>query len=141
MIEIVPGLSLDDDELTFEASRSSGPGGQNVNKVATAVTLRFDAAASPSLPAPVRERLIRLAGGRATRDGVIVLRARRHRSQARNRRDVVDRLVELIREAAEEPEERKATKPTEAARRRRVDDKRRRGEVKQRRKRPDPSES
>jgi ribosome-associated protein len=141
MIEILPGLSLDDDELTFEASRSSGPGGQNVNKVATAVTLRFDAAGSPSLPEPVRERLLRLAGGRATRDGVIVLRARRHRSQARNRRDVLDRLVELIREAAEEPEERKATKPTKAARRRRVDDKRRRGEVKQRRKRPDPSES
>lgn len=130
MIQVTRTIRLSEDELQVSFVRASGPGGQNVNKVATAVQLRFDAAGSPSLSAEVRERLLRLAGRRATDDGVIIIDARRHRTQERNRQDAVDRLVELIRRAAVRPKSRRATKPTRAARERRLDRKRKRAAVK-----------
>ena len=133
MIRVTDKLSLRDDELAFEFVRASGPGGQNVNKVATAVQLRFDAAGSTSLPGEVKERLLRLAGRRATDEGVIVIDARRFRTQERNRQDAVDRLVKLVARAAEKPKPRRRTRPTAASRRRRVDDKKRRGALKQQR--------
>lgn len=130
MIEVTPDIRLADDELSFSFVRASGPGGQNVNKVSTAVQLRFDAANSPNLPDAVRARALRLAGRRATTEGVIVLDARRHRTQERNRQDAVDRLVALLQRAAELPKPRTSTKPTRASRLKRVDDKRRRAAVK-----------
>jgi len=136
VIQVTDTIILDDSELSFEFVRSSGPGGQNVNKVATAVQMRFDAAASPNLPGGVRERLLKLAGRRATDDGVIVIDARRHRTQERNRQDAVDRLVELIRRAAARPKTRRPTRPSAASRKRRVDDKKKRGAVKRNRARP-----
>ena len=136
MIQVTDTIILDDSELSFEFVRASGPGGQNVNKVATAVQLRFDAAASPALPESVRQRLLRLAGRRATDEGVIVIDARRHRTQERNRQDAVERLVELIRAAAARPKKRRPTRPTAASRRRRVDDKKKRGAVKRNRAKP-----
>jgi ribosome-associated protein len=126
MIPITPTISLDERELTETFVRASGPGGQNVNKVSTAVQLRFDARRSPSLPEAVRARLERLAGGLLTDDGVVVITARRFRTQERNRADALERLVELIRAAAEPPVPRTATKPTAASRRRRLDEKRHR---------------
>ncbi len=112
MIEITPRLSLQDEELTFDAIRASGPGGQNVNKVSSAIQMRFDARASPSLPDDVAARLIRLAGARATKDGVIVITAQRFRDQARNKEDAIARLVELITRALHVDKPRKPTKPT-----------------------------
>ena len=106
MIEVTPDIRLADDELSFSFVRASGPGGQNVNKVSTAVQLRFDAANSPNLPDAVRARALRLAGRRATTEGVIVLDARRHRTQERNRQDAIDRLVALLQRAAEPPKPR-----------------------------------
>jgi ribosome-associated protein len=119
-------ISLDESELVERFIHASGPGGQNVNKVATAVELRFDAAASPSLPAAVRERLLAQAGRRVSGAGVIVILAQRFRSQARNRADARERLAGLIRAAAVPPKMRLATKPTRAAKRRRLEDKRHR---------------
>ena len=133
MIRVTDELALRDDEIELVFVRASGPGGQNVNKVATAVQLRFDAAGSPSLPAEVRERLLRLAGRRATEAGVIVIDARRFRTQERNRQDAVERLVKLIARAARRPKPRRRTRPTAASRRRRVDEKKRRGALKRRR--------
>ncbi len=129
-IEVTPRIAIDDSELSFEFVRSSGPGGQNVNKVATAVQLRFDAARSPSLPDDVRTRLLKLAGRRATADGVIVIDARGERSQERNRRAALGRLLALIRRAARRPRHRVPTAPTAAGRRRRRREKERRAKVK-----------
>ncbi|WP_295558052.1 alternative ribosome rescue aminoacyl-tRNA hydrolase ArfB [uncultured Hyphomicrobium sp.] len=130
MLEITPTLSIDERELEERFIRASGPGGQNVNKVSTAVELRFDVRRSESLPHAVRDRLERLAGRRVTDDGVLVIRAERHRTQERNRDDARTRLADLVREALHVPKKRVATKPSRAARARRVDSKVKRGGVK-----------
>jgi len=129
-IHISPALSIDESELEITFVRSSGPGGQNVNKVATAAQLRFDAAHSRSLPADVRARLISRAGSRITRDGVLIITARRFRTQERNRADAIERLVEMIRTAATPPKRRRKTKTPRTAKARRVDEKRRRSVTK-----------
>ncbi len=139
-IRIGPGIEIPLAELTFEFVRASGPGGQNVNKVATAVQLRYDVEASGALPAAVKERLRRLAGRRLTAAGVLVLHAPRFRSQEKNRRDAVVRLVELIRRAATPPRTRRATRPTAASRHRRKEQKRRRARTKETRRRPRPGD-
>jgi ribosome-associated protein len=123
-------ISIGESELEERFIRASGPGGQNVNKLASAVQLRFDARRSPSLPDAVRLRLERLAGRRLTNDGVVVITAQRHRTQERNRQDALDRLIELIRRAAVAPTPRKASKPSAAARERRLQSKKRRGSLK-----------
>ena len=126
----VGAILIDESEIIENFVRSSGPGGQNVNKVASAVELRFDARRSPSLPNDVAIRLIRLAGARATQDGVIVIFAQKYSSQPRNREDARARLAALLMAAQERPKPRVATRPTLASRTRRVDDKTRRGAVK-----------
>lgn len=131
MIRINAALSIDEREIEESFIRASGPGGQNVNKVSSAVQLRFDARRSPSLPEDVRARLMRLAGSRLTRDGVLVINAQRHRAQPRNRVEALSRLVELIRRAAIAPRPRRATKPTKAARERRIEAKKHRAGVKE----------
>jgi len=125
MIRVNAQISLDEREIEESFVRASGPGGQNVNKLSTAVQLRFDVRGSPSLPAQVKERLERLAGARLTRDGVLVIIAQSHRTQARNRADALDRLLELIRRAAIAPRARRPTKPTKASRERRIETKKR----------------
>ncbi|MGH7124006.1 MAG: alternative ribosome rescue aminoacyl-tRNA hydrolase ArfB [Stellaceae bacterium] len=130
MIRVTSVIAIDESEISERFVRASGPGGQNVNKVASAVQLRFDARQSPALPEEVRQRLMRLAGRRLTLEGVLVITAQRHRTQEANRRDALDRLVELIRRAAEPPVPRKPTKPTRASRRRRLEAKTRRGALK-----------
>ncbi len=130
MIEITDTIAINEDEIHVEFIRASGPGGQNVNKVASAVQLRFDATQSPALTDAVRTRLKRLAGRRMTRDGVVVITARRYRTQEKNRADALNRLVTLIRNAAVTPKARRPTRPTTAARKRRLDDKKRRSRVK-----------
>jgi ribosome-associated protein len=126
MIRITPALAIEDDELQFDFVTSSGPGGQNVNKVASAAQLRFDAARSPSLSQAQRHRLAGLAGRRMTREGVIVIQAQRFRSQEQNRRDAIERLVALLREAAVPPKARRKTRPTLASKERRLTAKRHR---------------
>ncbi|MFO7541619.1 MAG: alternative ribosome rescue aminoacyl-tRNA hydrolase ArfB [Thiobacillus sp.] len=130
MIRVNAQIALDEREIQEDFVRASGPGGQNVNKVSTAVQLRFDVARSPSLPDPVRARLIALAGRRLTQDGVLILLAERYRSQRRNRDDALERLIELIREACEVDKPRRPTRPTLASGKRRLDSKQRRGEIK-----------
>ena len=130
MIQITPSIAVHDSELQEEFIRASGPGGQNVNKVATAVQLRFDAARSPSLPDEVRERLISLAGRRMTEDGVLIITSRRFRTQERNRQDALENLVGWVRRAAVKPRSRRATRPTQASKLRRLEEKRRRGQTK-----------
>jgi ribosome-associated protein len=130
MLRITDSLWLPEAEVRMSFVRASGPGGQNVNKVSTAVELRFDAARSPSLQPEVRRRLMQLAGLRLTRDGEVVIEAQRHRSQEMNRQEALERLVELLRRAAHRPKPRKKTRPSRAARERRLDVKRRRSRVK-----------
>jgi ribosome-associated protein len=130
VIRIDDRLSLDEREISESFIRASGPGGQNVNKVSTAVQLRFDARRSPSLPEPVRVRLTRLAGRRMTAEGVIVITAARFRSQLRNREDARDRLVALIRQAADPPAPRHKTRPPRSSKVQRKEEKRRRSTVK-----------
>ena len=130
MIRITDRIAIDEREINERFIRASGPGGQNVNKVETAVQIRFDVRRSPNLPGDVRARLERFAGARVTRDGVLVITARRHRTQERNRQEAMDRLVELIRRAAVAPVERRATKPTAVSRQRRYEAKRHRAAIK-----------
>jgi ribosome-associated protein len=130
MIEITPDIAIDENEIKEEFIRSSGPGGQNVNKVATAVQLRFDAAGSTSIPDHVRQRLMKLAGKQVNNEGILIIDARRFRSQEQNRRDALERLKKLIRRAAKRPKIRKKTRPTAASVARRLDAKRHRREIK-----------
>ena len=136
MIAITPEITIPEEEIQLEFVRASGPGGQRVNKVATAVQLRFDIAHSPSLPEDVRQRMMRIAGKRLTKDGVLILEARRYRTQERNRQDAIDRLVDLISQASKRPKTRRKVRPSLASRLRRLDQKRRRSVIKRLRRRP-----
>jgi ribosome-associated protein len=137
MLHVTDSISIDDAEIEESFVRSSGPGGQNVNKLSTAVQLRFDVRRSPSLPNDVALRLMRIAGKRMTKDGVLVLIAQNHRTQERNRAEARERLIDLIRQAAVRPVPRRATKPTRASRRERLEGKKRRSAIKSlRRSRP-----
>ena len=136
MIEVGSGISLDENELEVSFIRASGPGGQNVNKVSSAVQMRFDARRSPSLPNDVSVRLQKIAGSKLTSEGVIVISANRQRTQEMNRKDSIDRLVEMIAKAAVAPVKRRATKPTKASKEKRLETKARRSGVKSMRSRP-----
>ena len=137
MIQVTDRITIEESELDESFIRASGPGGQNVNKVSSAVQLRFDARTSRSLPNDVSIRLQRLAGSRLTNEGVIVITASRHRSQDQNRDEARERLFDMIREAANPPPPRRATKPTKASRKRRVDSKVKRGHIKKMRSKRD----
>lgn len=134
MIEITPSLRIDESELQIDFIRSSGPGGQNVNKVATAVQLRFDVRAS-SLPEEVKSRLLQIAGKRITSEGVLLIEAKRFRTQDQNREDALQRLAELVRRSLVRPKARKRTKPTQASKEERLKEKKRKGEIKKMRQR------
>jgi ribosome-associated protein len=133
MIYITKYISINEDEICEEFIRSSGPGGQNVNKVATSVKLRFNVSESMSLPDDVRQRLISLAGKQITQDGVLIIHARRFRTQDGNRQDALNRLIHLIQQAAERPKIRRKTKPTLASKMQRLEAKHHRGKIKQQR--------
>src|SRR5690348_859961 len=130
MIQVTDTISIDDSEISESFVRSSGPGGQNVNKLSTAVQLRFDVRQSPSLPNDVAIRLMKLGGRRITKDGVLVIIAQSHRTQERNRADAQARLIALIQEAAVKPVQRRATKPTKASKQRRIEGKKHRSSIK-----------
>jgi len=136
MISINTKISIPEDQLHFDFVRASGPGGQNVNKVASAVQLRFDVVNSPSLPAGLKKRLANLAGNRMTSEGMLVIEARRYRSQERNRQDARERFIKLLRKAAQPPKKRKPTKPSRAARGRRLQHKKRQASKKRLRANP-----
>ena len=136
MIRITPAISIDDSEVRMTFVRSSGPGGQNVNKVATAAQLRFDVKGSASLSGAVKARLIRLAGRRVTEEGVLIIDARQHRTQKQNRDEAIERLIALIRRAAPPPKRRRKTRPTAASRKKRLESKRRRSQTKHLRRHP-----
>jgi len=140
MIEITPDLRLNEDEVQFDFIRSSGPGGQNVNNVSTAVELRFDAVHSPSLPEDTRQRLISLAKSSINKEGLLIIDGQRFRTQAANRQDALDRLIELICKAAYRPPVRRKTRPTKASKERRLEIKRRRSATKQLRSQKFPEE-
>ncbi len=130
MIQVSEGIAIDERELDERFVRAPGPGGQHVNKVATAVELRFDVAGSPALPEAVRARLVRLAGRRLSAEGVLTIDAHRFRTQERNRRDALERLIALIRQATMEPKPRKPTRPTRASKERRLQGKSQRSQTK-----------
>jgi len=130
MIQVTPDIVIQETEIHEDFMRATGPGGQNVNKVATAVQLRFDVVRSPSLPDDVRQRLLVLAGSRLTAAGILIIEAKRHRTQSQNREDALERLVALIKQAAVPPKSRIATKPTTASKERRLDEKRHRSRLK-----------
>jgi ribosome-associated protein len=134
MIEIRPGIGIDENELQFTFIRAAGPGGQNVNKVSTSVQLRFDVLHSSSIPDEIKPRLIQLGGSRMTEDGILIIEARRYRTQDQNRTDAVQRLITLIQKAAKQEAPRFSTHPTRASQIKRVDSKKKRGVIKRNRK-------
>jgi ribosome-associated protein len=133
MIQITDTVCINEDEIQLDFMRSSGPGGQNVNKVSTAVQLRFNVNESNTLTDEIRQRLIRVAGRKMTEDGVLIIKARRFRSQDKNRKDAIERLIELIRKATVKPKPRRKTRPSSAAKERRLSTKKKRGEIKRQR--------
>ncbi len=135
-IRLTDDITIDEDELEFSAIRSQGAGGQNVNKVATAIQLRFDIANSPSLPDDLRRRLLALSDKRISKDSVLIIKAQEHRTQARNRDAALDRLKALVRDASVTVTPRRPTRPPRSAKRKRVEDKRKRGDVKKQRGKP-----
>jgi len=141
VLQVTENIVLDENEIQEEFVRASGPGGQNVNRVATAVQLRFDVANCASLPEDVRRRLLRLGGSRVNRDGILIIDARRFRTQEQNRRDARERLIGLVKKAATKPKPRRETKPTAASKRKRIEQKKQRSRIKQQRQSIDPDQS